>query len=95
VSAGEIIPGDGTVIEGVASVTSPPSRGNPRRDPRGRAATRSAVTGGTRVLSDRIKVVINRDPGESFLDRMIHLVEGAAAPEDAERDRPDDPSVGG
>ena len=55
---------------------------------------RSAVTGGTRVLSDRIKVRVTADPGESFLDRMIGLVEGARRQKTPERDRPDHPPLG-
>jgi K+-transporting ATPase ATPase B chain len=77
VSAGEIIPGDGTVIEGVASVDESAITGESAPVIREAGGDRSAVTGGTRVLSDRIKVVITANPGESFLDRMIHLVEGA------------------
>ena len=77
VSAGEIIPGDGTVIEGVASVDESAITGESAPVIREAGGDRSAVTGGTRVLSDRIKVVITANPGESFLDRMIQLVEGA------------------
>jgi len=77
VIAGEIIPGDGTVIEGVASVDESAITGESAPVIREAGGDRSAVTGGTRVLSDRIKVMITANPGESFLDRMIHLVEGA------------------
>ncbi|HWS15137.1 MAG TPA: potassium-transporting ATPase subunit KdpB [Candidatus Methylomirabilis sp.] len=77
VSAGEIIPGDGEVIEGVASVDESAITGESAPVIREAGGDRSAVTGGTRVLSDRIKVRITSNPGESFLDRMIHLVEGA------------------
>ena len=77
VTAGEIIPGDGTVIEGVATVDESAITGESAPVIREAGGDRSAVTGGTRVLSDRIKVVITANPGESFLDRMIHLVEGA------------------
>ena len=77
VSAGEIIPGDGEVIEGVASVDESAITGESAPVIRESGGDRSAVTGGTRVLSDRIKVRITSNPGESFLDRMIHLVEGA------------------
>ncbi|MGA8752012.1 HAD-IC family P-type ATPase, partial [Candidatus Deferrimicrobium sp.] len=77
VIAGEIIPGDGTVIEGVASVDESAITGESAPVIREAGGDRSAVTGGTRVLSDRIKVVITANPGESFLDRMIQLVEGA------------------
>ena len=77
VIAGEIIPGDGTVIEGVASVDESAITGESAPVIREAGGDRSAVTGGTRVLSDRIKVLITANPGESFLDRMIQLVEGA------------------
>jgi len=77
VSAGEIIPGDGEVIEGVASVDESAITGESAPVIREAGGDRSAVTGGTRVLSDRIKIRITANPGESFLDRMIHLVEGA------------------
>ena len=77
VSAGEIIPGDGEVIEGIASVDESAITGESAPVIREAGGDRSAVTGGTRVLSDRIKVVITANPGESFLDRMIRLVEGA------------------
>jgi potassium-transporting ATPase ATP-binding subunit len=77
VSAGEIIPGDGEVIEGVASVDESAITGESAPVIREAGGDRSAVTGGTRVLSDRIKVHITANPGESFLDRMIGLVEGA------------------
>jgi K+-transporting ATPase ATPase B chain len=77
VSAGEIIPGDGEVIEGIASVDESAITGESAPVIREAGGDRSAVTGGTRVLSDRIKVVITANPGESFLDRMILLVEGA------------------
>ena len=76
VEAGELIPGDGTVIEGIASVDESAITGESApviREP----GDRSAVTGGTRVLSDRILVEITQEPGGSFLDRMIGLVEGA------------------
>jgi K+-transporting ATPase ATPase B chain len=77
VSAGEIIPGDGEVIEGIASVDESAITGESAPVIREAGGDRSAVTGGTRVLSDRIKVLITSNPGESFLDRMIRLVEGA------------------
>ena len=77
VEAGDVIPGDGEVIEGIASVDESAVTGRVGAgDPRERRR-RSAVTGGTKVLSDRIVVRIGVDPGESFLDRMIGLVEGA------------------
>jgi K+-transporting ATPase ATPase B chain len=77
VEAGETIPGDGTVIEGIASVDESAITGESAPVVRESGGDRSAVTGGTRVLSDRIVVEITQDPGQSFLDRMIALVEGA------------------
>jgi len=77
VSAGEFIPGDGEVIEGVASVDESAITGESAPVIRESGGDRSAVTGGTRVLSDQIKVRITSNPGETFLDRMIALVEGA------------------
>jgi potassium-transporting ATPase ATP-binding subunit len=78
VSAGEFIPGDGEVIEGVASVDESAITGESAPVIRESGGDRSAVTGGTRVLSDEIKVCISSNPGETFLDRMIKLVEGAS-----------------
>jgi K+-transporting ATPase ATPase B chain len=77
VSAGEFIPSDGEIIEGVASVDESAITGESAPVIREAGGDRSAVTGGTRVLSDRIKVEITSNPGETFLDRMIALVEGA------------------
>ena len=77
VEAGELIPGDGTVIEGIASVDESAITGESAPVIREAGGDRSAVTGGTRVLSDRIVVEITQEPGHSFLDRMIQLVEGA------------------
>ena len=77
VSAGEIIPADGEIIEGVATVDESAITGESAPVIREAGGDRSAVTGGTRVLSDEIKVRVTADPGESFLDRMISLVEGA------------------
>ncbi|GIH23583.1 potassium-transporting ATPase ATP-binding subunit [Acrocarpospora phusangensis] len=77
VEAGEIIPGDGDVIEGVASVDESAITGESAPVIRESGGDRCAVTGGTQVLSDRIVVRITQQPGESFLDRMIALVEGA------------------
>jgi potassium-transporting ATPase ATP-binding subunit len=77
VSAGEFIPGDGEIIEGVASVDESAITGELAPVIREAGGDRSAVTGGTRVLSDQIKVRITSNPGETFLDRMIALVEGA------------------
>ena len=78
VEAGEVIPGDGTVIEGIASVDESAITGESAPVIREAGGDRSAVTGGTRVLSDRIVVEITQEPGQSFLDRMIALVEGAS-----------------
>jgi K+-transporting ATPase ATPase B chain len=77
VSAGEVIPADGEIIEGVATVDESAITGESAPVIREAGGDRSAVTGGTRVLSDRIKVRVTANPGESFLDRMISLVEGA------------------
>ena len=77
VQAGELIPGDGTVIEGIASVDESAITGESAPVIRESGGDRSAVTGGTKVLSDRIVVEITQEPGRSFLDRMISLVEGA------------------
>ena len=78
VEAGELIPGDGTVIEGIASVDESAITGESAPVIRESGGDRSAVTGGTRVLSDQIVVEITQEPGHSFLDRMIALVEGAS-----------------
>jgi potassium-transporting ATPase ATP-binding subunit len=77
VVAGELIPGDGTVIEGIATVDESAITGESAPVIRESGGDRSAVTGGTRVTSDRIVVEITQEPGHSFLDRMIALVEGA------------------
>ena len=77
VSAGEFIPGDGEIVEGVASVDESAITGESAPVIREAGGDRSAVTGGTRVLSDQIKVRITSNPGETFIDRMIALVEGA------------------
>ncbi|RZU42317.1 potassium-transporting ATPase subunit KdpB [Edaphobacter modestus] len=77
VTAGQMIPGDGEVIEGVASVDESAITGESAPVIREAGGDRSAVTGGTRVLSDVITVRITSNPGETFLDRMIALVEGA------------------
>src|SRR4249919_943274 len=77
ITAGEAIPGDGTVIEGIASVDESAITGESAPVIREAGGDRSAVTGGTKVLSDRIVVEITQEPGKSFLDRMIALVEGA------------------
>jgi K+-transporting ATPase ATPase B chain len=77
VVAGDVIPGDGTVIEGIATVDESAITGESAPVIRESGGDRSAVTGGTRVTSDRILVEITQEPGKSFLDRMIALVEGA------------------
>jgi len=76
--AGDVIPGDGDVIEGVASVDESAITGESAPVIRESGGDRSSVTGGTRVLSDRIVIRITQRPGESFIDRMIALVEGAS-----------------
>jgi K+-transporting ATPase ATPase B chain len=77
VEANQIIPGDGTVIEGIASVNEAAITGESAPVIREAGGDRSAVTGGTMVLSDRIVVEITSEPGQTFIDRMIRLVEGA------------------
>ncbi|MEU8729124.1 potassium-transporting ATPase subunit KdpB [Streptomyces tendae] len=76
--AGDIVPGDGDVVEGVASVDESAITGESAPVIRESGGDRSAVTGGTKVLSDRVVVRITTKPGETFIDRMINLVEGAA-----------------
>ena len=78
IEAGQVIPGDGDVVEGVASVDESAITGESAPVIRESGGDRSAVTGGTKVLSDRIVVRITSRPGETFIDRMIALVEGAA-----------------
>src|SRR5262249_50743422 len=77
VRAGEFIPADGEIVEGVASVDESAITGESAPVIRESGGDRSAVTGGTRVLSDWIRVRVTSDPGHTFLDRMIALVEGA------------------
>ncbi|WP_435830418.1 potassium-transporting ATPase subunit KdpB [Micromonospora echinospora] len=77
VAAGDVVPGDGDVVEGIASVDESAITGESAPVIRESGGDRSAVTGGTRVLSDRIVVRITQKPGQSFVDRMISLVEGA------------------
>ena len=77
IEAGELIPGDGDVIEGAATVDESAITGESAPVIREAAGDRSAVTGGTRVLSDSIVIRISSNPGDTFLDRMIALVEGA------------------
>ena len=76
--AGDVVPGDGDVIEGIASIDESAITGESAPVIREAGGDRSAVTGGTKVLSDRIVVQITANPGETFLDRMIHLVESAS-----------------
>ncbi|GGS17452.1 potassium-transporting ATPase ATP-binding subunit [Streptomyces aureoverticillatus] len=76
--AGDVIPGDGDVVEGVASVDESAITGESAPVIRESGGDRSAVTGGTKVLSDRVVIKITTKPGETFIDRMINLVEGAA-----------------
>ncbi|MFF6808020.1 potassium-transporting ATPase subunit KdpB [Streptomyces sp. NPDC012616] len=76
--AGDVIPGDGDVVEGVASVDESAITGESAPVIRESGGDRSAVTGGTKVLSDRIVIKITAKPGETFIDRMINLVEGAS-----------------
>jgi K+-transporting ATPase ATPase B chain len=77
IEAGQVIPGDGDVVEGIASVDESAITGESAPVIRESGGDRSAVTGGTTVLSDRIVVKVTQKPGESFIDRMIALVEGA------------------
>jgi len=76
--AGNLIPSDGTIIDGIASVDESAITGESAPVIREAGGDRSAVTGGTRVLSDRIVIEITQNPGETFLDKMIHLVESAS-----------------
>ncbi|MFA6011988.1 MAG: potassium-transporting ATPase subunit KdpB [Desulfobacteraceae bacterium] len=76
--AGDLIPGDGEVVDGIASVDESSITGESAPVIRESGGDRSAVTGGTKVLSDRIIIQIGADPGDSFLDRMISLVEGTS-----------------
>src|SRR5437667_6355014 len=75
--AGDLIPGDGEVIDGIATVDESVITGESAPVIRESGGDRSAVTGGTKVLSDQIRIKITSNPGETFLDRMIALVEGA------------------
>ena len=75
--AGDIIPGDGDIVEGVATVDESAITGESAPVVRESGGDRSSVTGGTRVLSDRIVIKITTEPGQSFVDRMIALVEGS------------------
>ena len=77
VEANQLIPGDGTIVEGIASVNEAAITGESAPVIREAGGDRSAVTGGTMVLSDRIVIEITSEPGHTFIDRMIRLVEGA------------------
>lgn len=77
IEAGDLVPGDGTVLEGTAAVDESPITGESAPVIRTSGGDNSAVTGGTRVISDHIVVEITANPGETFLDRMIALIEGA------------------
>src|SRR5260221_897898 len=87
VEAGDLIPSDGEIVEGIASVDESAITGESAPVIRESGGDRSAVTGGTRVLSDQIKVRITASQGSTFLDRMIRLVEGAERQKTPERDR--------
>ena len=76
--AGDVIPADGEIVEGLASIDESAITGESAPVIREAGGDKSSVTGGTKVLSDRIKVVVTTQPGESFLDKMISLVEGAS-----------------
>src|SRR4030081_100929 len=78
IEGGEVIPSDGTIIEGIASVDESAITGESAPVIREAGGDRSAVTGGTKVLSDRIVIEVTANPGETFLHRMIHLVESAS-----------------
>ena len=78
VSEGEIIPSDGEIIEGIATIDESAITGESAPVIRESGGDKSSVTGGTKVLSDKIKVRVTTEPGESFLDKMIALVEGAS-----------------
>ena len=92
VEAGDTIPADGEVIVGIASVDESAITGESAPVIREAGGDRSAVTGGTRLLSDWLVVRVSADPGEGFLDRMISLDRGRETPEDAERDRTEHPA---
>ena len=76
--AGDVIPADGEIIEGLASIDESAITGESAPVIREAGGDKSSVTGGTKVLSDQIKVMVSTQPGESFLDKMIALVEGAS-----------------
>ena len=92
VEAGEVIPGDGTVIEGIASVDESAITGESAPVIRESGGDRSAVTGGTRVLSDRIVVEITQEPGQSLPGPHDRARRGRRAAQDAQRDRAEHPA---
>lgn len=92
VEAGDVIPADGEVVEGVASVDESAITGESAPVIRKSGGDRSAVTGGTRVVSDHLIVRVSQAPGEGFLDRMIAVVEGGRPAQDAERGGALDPA---
>ena len=94
VVAGEDVPADGDVVEGAATVDESAITGESAPVVRESGGDRSAVTGGTRVLSDRIVVKVTSSAGETFVDRMIALVEGAKRKKTPERDRARHPPGG-
>lgn len=81
--AGDVIPADGEIIEGLASIDESAITGESAPVVREAGGDKSSVTGGTKVLSDHIRVVVTTQPGESFLDKMIALVEGASRQKNA------------
>ena len=92
VVAGEVIPGDGEVIEGIASVDESAITGESAPVVRESGGDFCSVTGGTTLVSDWLKIRITSEPGNSFLDRMIALVEGASPQKDPQRDRTEHPA---
>ncbi len=94
VEAGDVIPADGEIVQGIASVDESAVTGESAPVIREAGGDRNAVTGGTRVLSDWIVVRVTSNPGETFLDRIIALVEGAQRQKTPERDRAADPARG-
>ena len=92
VETGDTIPADGEVMDGIASVDESAITGESAPVVRESGGDRSAVTGGTKVLSDWIVVRVSAEPGSGFLDRMIKLIEGAPTSEDPKRGRPEYPA---
>ena len=92
VEAGDFVPADGEVIEGVASVDESAITGESAPVIRESGGDFASVTGGTNVLSDWLVMRVTANPGESFLDRMIAMVEGAKRQKTPERNRADDPA---